>query len=448
MASRLVGLVKWEGSRDRDGYREYHAWFLVGTDDTGDGPAIVMQTEGLPRPGEQWLFSSQESDSWAFCKLDTKVTIHQQKEGDPNVWWMVETTFSTKGDSKRCKDEQIDDPLLEPQKISGSFAKYQEEATHDRYGSPILNSAYEQMRGPQVEFDATRYHVKVEQNVPQLQLPLVTSMRDCLNGSTLWGVPPRCIKLTGFNWERKFYGQCSVYFVRTFEFEIRLDTFDRNLLDEGTKALNGRFDKVTGNWVLENIAGAPPNRFNPQHYQRFIDRKGNPTRVILNGQGLPAGVKVGTGTSVTDTYVSTSSNNLGQIPTGAAPWLVINPGGTPPRWDSSTFYNEGDVVYATAVSGETLGDTTTYLATDPNLGEDPRTTTGSWVVLGFGSFDVIFTPTNRGVWSPATTYAGGDYVTYTSTIGTTTAGSVFVQKYQEADFTQLNIPTQLDVSLP
>ena len=88
------------------------------------------------------------------------------------------------------------------------------------------------------------------------------------------------------------------------EFDVRYDTFDRDLQDEGTKVLNGHWDKTTGNWVLTPIArsGATlimPNYLNPQHYIRFQDRLGNITRVTLNGFGQPAGIALGTGTHTT-----------------------------------------------------------------------------------------------------------------------------------------------------
>ena len=40
-----------EGSRDKDGKREYTVVYKVGTDDKNDGPLTVMQAFGIPSIG-------------------------------------------------------------------------------------------------------------------------------------------------------------------------------------------------------------------------------------------------------------------------------------------------------------------------------------------------------------------------------------------------------------
>jgi hypothetical protein len=45
-----------------------------------------------------------------------------------------------------------------------------------------------------------------------------------------------------------------------------------------------------------NTTGTAPDLNNPQHFNRFQDRRGELTRVVLNGLGVPAGVTVGSGT--------------------------------------------------------------------------------------------------------------------------------------------------------
>ncbi len=298
--AEVVGTLTWEGSRDSDGYREYKLTSLV-RGDLGCGPAEALQASGLPEPGDYWIFDTDQ-DIWASCKENAEVKIHSEKEGDPNKYWRVTQTFSSKGDEKRCKDEQIDDPLLKPQEVSGSFAKYQEEAVIDRFGVPILNSCFEQFHGPQIEFDKNRPTIKISQNVPLLELALLAQMQDTVNDSTLWGLPARTIKLSSISWEKKFYGKCYIYYTRNFEFDVRYEGWDKELLDEGTKVLNGHWDKTTGGWVLNKIGGifgsggVTPNPLNPQHFIKFVDRDGNPASVILNGHGLPSAVRIGTGT--------------------------------------------------------------------------------------------------------------------------------------------------------
>lgn len=283
MATQLLGPTEWSMSRDDDGNREYKITHLIKCDPT-DGPYNALQTIGLPQPGDPWNFDG-DSDPWATCKQNATVT--PKKTEEPNLFFTITQTFSTKADEKRCKDQQIEEPLLEPQKVSGAGNTYQEEGTYDRNGEPIASSSHELFKGPQNEWDANRPSVKIEQNVADLELALCTSMQDTLNDSTLWGVPARCIKLSKFSWERKFYGACYVYYTRVFEFDIRFEGFDRDLLDEGTKALNGRWN-ANGDWELVPINGSLPNPDNPAHFQRFKDRNGENCTVVLNGLGNPA----------------------------------------------------------------------------------------------------------------------------------------------------------------
>lgn len=298
-------------SRDQEGYRDYTVVHQVKTSSALDGPRVAVSAPGLPLVGSVYSFGN-DYDQWAFCWPDRKVTMIDEKEN--TRFWRVESHFSTKPLS-RCQDEEVEDPLLEPQKISGSFVKYTKEAVTDRDGQYIRNSAHELFRGAQVEFDESKPNVRIEQNVAHLELPLCSSMMDCLNDRDLWGLSPRCIKLSGFSWERKVYGQCNYYFTRVFDFDVKYDTFDKDLLDEGTKVLNGFWDLTTGAYITKKINGLDPDADNPQHFIRYKDRNGENARVVLNGQGLPASTMIvsGTGTGTGTTGVGSSSGDPGVI---------------------------------------------------------------------------------------------------------------------------------------
>lgn len=303
MSTRLeAGQLSWSMSRDAEGHRTYKVTHRVYTDAPGrDGPAQILQTPGLPQEGDEWQFDN-DVDIWAWCRPDADVEA-EIKEA-PSPYWRVTQTFSTKPPSpekRRCQDNKIEDPLLEPQKISGSFEKDKIEGVSDVYGNPIVSSSHEPFRGPQNEWDRLKPKVCIEQNVADLQLDVVTALLahgGSTNDAPLWGLATGTIRLASFEWERKFYGRCYVYYTRKFEFEIDFEGWARDILDEGTKALNGRWDDATGNWTLVNIGGGAPNPHDPRHFCRFTDRAGNPMRVVLNGSGLPADVQIGTGSGI------------------------------------------------------------------------------------------------------------------------------------------------------
>lgn len=277
----------WEMSRDMEGHRTYIIEFKVIADPL-DGPETVLGTPGLPTVGSTWVVDN-DSDLWAFCTPIISIKPHLTDQ--PNTLWFVRQTFTTKP-LNRCQTTTIEDPLDEPDRISGTFVKYTKEATQDRFGNLLKSSSHEIFRGPQVERDYNRPTVRIEQNVADLELDVFTFMIDTLNNATMWGLPAGTIKLSNVPWERKYHGACDVYYTRTLEFDIDPEGFDRDLLDEGTKVLHGDWDRDTGQWVVQDVAGASPDPDNPQHFIRYKDLTGENSRVILDGAGLPANTQV------------------------------------------------------------------------------------------------------------------------------------------------------------
>ena len=295
MPRLLPGVRTTGGGIDEDGYREFTVIQLVECG-LGEGPFAIMNMPDLFQTGDAYNITDIEFDEWAFCWPYMKISIHEEKEGENlqvnGTPWRVEQQFKSKP-FKRCSEASVTDPLLEPQKCSGSFVNYTREMFQDRFGNLIKSSSHEPLRGQQVEFDDGKATVHIEQNMASLELPLMTSLRNNVNASPLWGLPPRCIKLSGQTWERKYYGQCSVYYTRAFDFDIDFNTFDRFVIDEGTKLLNGHWKKaaneidITDTWVLDKINGQLPNPNNPTHFKRAIDRDGNALKFLLNGGGIP-----------------------------------------------------------------------------------------------------------------------------------------------------------------
>jgi hypothetical protein len=247
-----------------------------------------MYASGLPVTGSMWNFGN-DSDLWAFCLPTMEVKIHQELPGDSvgknlkEQYWEVTNNFSTKRSSTRCQDEDIEDPLLEPQRVSGSFIRSTIEATHDRNGNPILSVSKRMLRGKVLEFDDSRPTVIIGQNVASLGLSTFAAMVNRVNAYALWGLPARCIKLGNVGWERKIYGQCYYYYSREFEFEINSNTFDREVLDESSYCLRGKPSSDGKTWEAE----AGLNKNNPSDFGEYIDKYGNPATTALLATGMP-----------------------------------------------------------------------------------------------------------------------------------------------------------------
>jgi len=300
MSASVVGTrLSWRRTGKEDGHREYVVVFLVMTTSTEDGPQTALSAPGLPYPGAIWT-QGNDYDPWAFCLPNPSAEPWQGKEGEPHRYWACTFTFSTRP-QKRCQDTPIEDPLLEPMKISGSFVKEKWEPAFDRNGDPIRSTSMEKLRG--AEFDRSPATVKIEQNVAYLDLERFAPMVDTVNDAPLWGMPTRCVKLDTVTWERLVFGSCGFYYKRTFEFSVGSVTdeednvtsiHDRRLLDEGSRVLSGQWVKIgdclSPVWDLTNICGTSPDPTNPMHYIAYKDRSGENTTTPLSksNPGAPA----------------------------------------------------------------------------------------------------------------------------------------------------------------
>jgi len=265
VSASVLGRLSWEVDRDKEGHRNYTLRSLVETTDADDGPVKVIFATGLPAIGSFWAFGN-DVDVWAFCTPELKVT--PVVEGEPNRHWEVEQKWTTKP-LNRCQDQSVENPLMEPQKVSGSFVQYSRQVETDRHDKLIKSSSHEIIRG--VEKDDARPSVSIGQNVLNLQLPLITSMRQTVNDSPLWGLPARCIKLSRISWSRVLYGLCFFYYTRTFEFDIKFETWDLDdLADVGFKKYGGDGDRA-----------------DPANFIVIKDKQdeNSPERCLLDGNG-------------------------------------------------------------------------------------------------------------------------------------------------------------------
>lgn len=308
MAAEYLGHATWEGEMDDEGHRDYVLRCKISTL-PGEGPATVLTCPSpAPQPGQLWLFSGSgfsDTDVWAYRTLKTKVRPHPKyKEGDKGrarTIWYADYHFTTRP-RKKCSEERIEDPLLEPQRVSGGSVRKKKHATLDKDGLPIVYSSGEAVTGPAVEFDRSDSKITVRQNVAALEGYLVESMLDTLNDAPLWGYPIGWVKFSSWNWEKNYHGQCSIYYTRTFEFEISPE-HDRTVLDESNKCLKGDWDRdpdsatykryVLDESVQEDYDFAVDNEMpevvyeKPSNVVRFKDWFGENSKTLLNGYGKP-----------------------------------------------------------------------------------------------------------------------------------------------------------------
>jgi hypothetical protein len=232
----LLGRTAWSMNTDEDWNRNYSITFAVEVADPMYGPGWVIQCPGLPIPGSLWNWGF-EDDPWAFCHPNWTVAQAHNPDGEPWQIWTVTIPFSTKGfGNKNGSHPDATNPLAEPPKVSGSFVKYTEEATKDRFGKSIRNSAHQRFRGPVVEFDKSKPTVHIEMNYPFCPMSVFTAIVDNVNSTPMWGVGARCVKLSQAQWTRNVYVG-GFFYTAAYDFDIDFNTFDRKIADVGTMKL-------------------------------------------------------------------------------------------------------------------------------------------------------------------------------------------------------------------
>jgi hypothetical protein len=512
----VPGQRTWSVSRDSEGYRTYKIVHRVACD-PGDGPNTALTAVGLPVPGQIWEFDN-DYDPNAWCTPESSATPVVTNE--PNMYFDVEHNFTSKPLGRDATKDRAD-PLSEPPKISISFSKTTEEVSHDRFGRMITNSAWEQMRGKHVEFDTGHIIVKIEQNLATVDLPSHAAAYQTVNMVMLWGMPPRTVKLSNSSIEESYYTPTTTtttttpfgattttttlagatttsqftttttapptiasqvkYYHRNLEFEVNAKGWDRDLLDEGTKVLWGRWKSVVTTstttttttttpagqttapattapgattqaatttqpipqkpdpvqWELLPVDsdGTMPNRFNPTHFMRYTDRSGNPLRVILNGKGFPAGTVAPVGLK----YLCIVNGPAGSL-ADTNSWVAVPKPRPPntetgqstfPTWDPFTYYYRGDLIQDDSGAK--------YIATDTSINRDP-------VIEQIGSNPVwqpvpANTPQDQGIYVSTASYVIGDMV---EDALIESAGIIHVERYSETDFVLvLGIPSSI-----
>lgn len=241
---------------------------------------------------------------------------------------------------------------------------------------------------------------------------------------------------------------CYVYYTWTWVFDINYATWDRELSDYGTKALNGKWNEYEEDdeWLLipvgkdadDNDIGPDPN--NPTHFIQYTDRRGNPCPVMLNGRGLPYGVDVVDDNGVFLMSLGTAAAHYPGDTSDPDRWLrlITNPRETIPKWRPTVRYAKGTLRQARNPGTATSGDYFVWVTDRTNgttgvPGVDPDwalITTPAGMAAQYKGHYLI---------DEFNLYNPGDIVSSAERI-TTGMGALRVEKYDEADFLLLGIP--------
>lgn len=285
MTIRVLGPIRREGERsEEDGHRDYQITFLVETTDQLDGPQAVTFASGLPAIGSAWTYGN-DSDVGAYCTPYIKIQPSgRQKSDDPVFYWELQYRFTSRP-LKNCQTSGYDNPILRPDKVSGSFVERQRKVRKDRNGNALLTTSKEEV---EAEVEASFPTVRIEQYWGLLELPTLAQMVGGVNDSSLWGLAARTIKLGNVSWEKNQFGTCFNYYTRSLEFEIDYGTWDRSdIPNKGQKMIRGKWTESGGTYSYTVDSGASVS--NAFDYIDAVDVRGNSVENYLNtSTGAPS----------------------------------------------------------------------------------------------------------------------------------------------------------------
>lgn len=235
-ARPISSSISW----DPEQHRQYTSIYEVITDDVNDGPLTVVNASGVPAYRSTYTWGN-DSDPWCFCNSIT-ASIRDVKE--TRRLWTLTLVHSTRP-ATRCADTKIEDPLMEPLRVRGSFSQFSKPAEKDRNSKAIRNSVDEPFV-PAIEIDDSRKILYIQRNTRVISLSQWCDFSDSVNSNAMWGLDARCIKLNQWDWEVLYYGTCDWYVSHQWEFHMQYDKekaeyskWNHRPLDVGFRYLDG-----------------------------------------------------------------------------------------------------------------------------------------------------------------------------------------------------------------
>lgn len=202
---------------DKDGHRRYRSFFYIYTDDRTDGPPLLTTCAGIPQYKDPYVWANSfDNDAfaqnWVFEIVDEKDTMRQ---------WGLLVDYSTEGGRRQGSSDlkHRGNPINEEWQISGSFANFMRPRTHDRFNQPLQNLV-EEPYIPAIETDDSRDTIILSKNTASIDLALRNDFRNKVNGSDIWGLKRRQLKLMQWKFRIMIYGLDQQYVENEFEVHV------------------------------------------------------------------------------------------------------------------------------------------------------------------------------------------------------------------------------------
>jgi len=227
------------GSIGQDGTREYSIVYKVGTDDRNDGPQKARTAFGIPNVGD--LYQPGNDFDEAAIVVGKEAT-----QGDSPWEWEVEVRYSTKLDDPKLlmQPQMPDNPLLQqPRPTYGSQER--RILIPGRYNDPTLpasDKAFQlgilapnwELFDPQPEAEISEPVVSYRRNVKTFVGAELMALANCVNSDQWQGAEERQLKMSAPHADPMYHQACGDYWQISFAIAFRWETWDIQLLNQGT----------------------------------------------------------------------------------------------------------------------------------------------------------------------------------------------------------------------
>ena len=269
-----------DGIFDEDS-REYIRRFMVVVDDPFDGALTVTSAADLPRKYSGYVFGTEFD---VFARLRQ---FRPRRLPNTRLAWHVECIYRTPEFNEN--QDELDNPLGQPARISFGSEQVQalaigivnpdddDDITKAFITEEITTSAGEPFDPPAVK-DESRGVITIVRNEDTYDNARSIEFRNAVNTDEFLGANPRQAKVRDIAAERRIFNadaEIIKYWTVTYQFVIRAETWDLQLLDNGTYYFEGG---------LQGRLNADDLNL-PSVKKLFTDKPGHPSKGNLDGEG-------------------------------------------------------------------------------------------------------------------------------------------------------------------
>lgn len=224
-----------DGSADVESGVRYRVVYYVSTDDVNDGPQVVRAVSGIPSLGDVYSVGN-DHDPQAIA-----IQKNESQRDDPREW-EVEVVYGTA--TIDLTGVNRDDPFAEPPQLSlgaqsrqlvipGFFNDPEHPDAQRNKEIGLVNSAGEKF-DPAAEMEISDPVFTVTKNMQSASIVWLADLANAVNGTEFYGAEPRTFRISAPQATRVYHAAVGYYWSVTFELIYRWDTWDLQLLNEGS----------------------------------------------------------------------------------------------------------------------------------------------------------------------------------------------------------------------